>query len=118
MKKYAQLKTLCEIFDLSEDYFVTRMESEKRPNAPFRKGVHFFIPEESSKTKKAILWDIQAVENWIRGHHVDNELENFLKRTALPSITGLAASGPIFPSPSTAVPFEMTATRFPFDVYL
>jgi len=38
---------------------------------------------------------------------------NFLNRTALPSITGLPASAPILPSPSTAVPFEMTATRLP-----
>ena len=38
---------------------------------------------------------------------------NFLKSTALPSITGLAASGPIAPSPSTAVPLVTTATRLP-----
>jgi hypothetical protein len=33
-------------------------------------------------------------------------------------MTGLPASGPIFPSPKTAVPLETTATRFPFAVYL
>ena len=38
---------------------------------------------------------------------------NFLKRTALPSITGLEASGPILPRPRTAVPLEITATRLP-----
>ena len=37
---------------------------------------------------------------------------NFLNRTALPSITGLEASGPMSPRPSTAVPFDTTATRF------
>ena len=37
---------------------------------------------------------------------------NFLNRTALPSITGFEASGPMSPSPRTAVPFEITATRF------
>jgi len=37
---------------------------------------------------------------------------NFLNRTALPSITGLPASGPILPRPSTAVPLVSTATRF------
>lgn len=42
----------------------------------------------------------------------------FLNNTALPSITGLAASGPIFPKPSTAVPFDITATKFPLLVYL
>ena len=36
---------------------------------------------------------------------------NFLNRTALPSITGFDASGPILPRPSTAVPLETTATR-------
>ena len=33
-----------------------------------------------------------------------------LKSTALPSITGIAASGPTAPSPSTAVPSLTTAT--------
>ena len=28
------------------------------------------------------------------------------------------AAGPILPSPSTAVPFEITATKFPLAVYL
>jgi hypothetical protein len=36
---------------------------------------------------------------------------NFLKSTAFPSITGLAASGPMLPRPSTAVPLVSTATR-------
>ena len=35
-----------------------------------------------------------------------------LNRTAFPSITGLDASGPILPSPSTAVPLLITPTRF------
>ena len=41
-----------------------------------------------------------------------------LNNKALPSITGLEASGPISPSPKTAVPLEITATKFPLDVYL
>ena len=44
--------------------------------------------------------------------------ENFLNSTALPSITGLAASGPMSPRPSTAVPLVMTATRLPRLVFL
>ncbi len=36
---------------------------------------------------------------------------NFLNRTALPSITGFAASGPMAPKPSTAVPLVTTAMR-------
>ena len=41
---------------------------------------------------------------------------NFLNSTALPSITGLAASGPIAPRPSTAVPLVTTPIRLPRDV--
>jgi hypothetical protein len=37
---------------------------------------------------------------------------NFLNRTALPSITGLDARPPMLPRPRTAVPLEITATRF------
>ncbi len=38
---------------------------------------------------------------------------NFLNSAALPSITGFAASGPMAPRPSTAVPLVTTATRLP-----
>ena len=41
-----------------------------------------------------------------------------LNKRPFPSITGLEASGPISPRPRTAVPFEITATRFPLVVYL
>ena len=41
-----------------------------------------------------------------------------LNNSPLPSITGLEASGPISPKPSTAVPLEITATRLPLVVYL
>jgi hypothetical protein len=37
---------------------------------------------------------------------------NSLNSIALPSITGIAASGPMSPSPSTAVPSDTTATVF------
>ena len=39
-----------------------------------------------------------------------------LKSAYLPSMTGLAASAPRSPRPSTAVPFEITATKLPFEV--
>ena len=38
---------------------------------------------------------------------------NFLNSTPLPSITGLAAAGPIAPRPSTAVPLVITPMRLP-----
>ncbi len=43
---------------------------------------------------------------------------NILKSNPFPSITGLPDSGPISPSPRTAVPLEITATRLPLAVYL
>ena len=43
---------------------------------------------------------------------------NSLKRTAFPSITGSAAYAPIFPSPRTALPSEITAIVLAFIVYL
>jgi hypothetical protein len=43
---------------------------------------------------------------------------NSLKSIALPSMTGIAASGPMSPSPSTAVPSDTTATVFALIVYL
>ena len=47
---------------------------------------------------------------------IESMLANFLNRTALPSITGFEASAPMSPRPSTAVPFEITATRLPREV--
>ena len=43
---------------------------------------------------------------------------NLLKRAAFPSITGLDANAPRFPSPSTAVPLDTIATKLPLAVYL
>ncbi len=42
---------------------------------------------------------------------------NSLNSIALPSITGMAASGPMSPSPSTAVPSDTTATVLRLIVY-
>ena len=39
-----------------------------------------------------------------------------LNSAILPSITGFAATAPRFPSPSTAVPFDTTATMLPLAV--
>ncbi len=41
---------------------------------------------------------------------------NFLNKTALPSITGLLANGPILPKPNTAVPLVTTPTKLAFAV--
>lgn len=76
MKKYIQEKNLPNIFDLSKDFFVSRKHKD------FIQGVHFFIPPNSSKTKKAVLWDIKALEDWLRGNqNPDAELQELLNRT-------------------------------------
>ena len=41
-----------------------------------------------------------------------------LKSSPFPSITGFEANGPISPRPKTAVPLDITATKFDLDVYL
>jgi hypothetical protein len=96
-KKYAQLKTICGYFDLSDDYFKKRMSYKDEvndPKKPFREGVHFFIPEHDSATKKAIIWDLALMEKWIRGEMstqsastnntpvTNDELRKLLDRTA------------------------------------
>jgi len=75
MQKYIQTKNLTKVFDLSVDYFKNRMEIE------FFEGVHYFIPPTTSKTKKAVLWDCEAINRWIRGEcNPDKELDELLKR--------------------------------------
>lgn len=74
-KKYIQTKNLPTIFDLSVDYF------QKRMNTELVQGVHYFIPPSTSKTKKAVLWNIEALENWIKGHSIDNDLNALLERS-------------------------------------
>ena len=73
-KKYIQTKNLPTIFDLSTDFFSNRMGKE------FVKGIHYFIPPNSSKTKKAVLWSVEAVENWLKGNQIDDELKALLDR--------------------------------------
>lgn len=72
---FKQTKNLKEIFDLSDEYFTKRMDKE------LVKGIHYVIPPSSSKTKKAILWDIHALINWMKGHQVDQELDALLSRS-------------------------------------
>lgn len=74
MKKYIQEKNLSEIFDLSVDFF------RKRKGVEFFKDYHYFVPPSNSSTKKAVMWDIQAVDNWIRGNQAENEVLELLNR--------------------------------------
>jgi len=75
MVTFKQTKNLKEIFDLSDEYFTKRMGKE------LVEGIHYVIPPSASKTKKAILWDINALINWMKGHQVDQELDELLSRT-------------------------------------
>lgn len=75
MITFKQTKNLKEIFDLSDDYFISRMGKE------LIQDIHYVIPPSSSKTKKAILWDINALLNWMRGNQVDQELDELLSRS-------------------------------------
>lgn len=49
--------------------------------------------------------------------YVDTAVDQ-LNSSPLPSMTGFPLTAPMSPSPSTAVPFEITATRLPLSVYL
>lgn len=75
MLTFKQTKNLKEIFDLSDDYFTKRMGTE------FIQDIHYVIPPSASKTKKAILWDINALINWMKGNRVDSELDELLSST-------------------------------------
>ena len=55
-------------------------------------------------------WIISSVSFVSRQIGKASTFANCLKRAALPSMTGIAALGPMSPSPSTAVPSETTAT--------
>ncbi|WP_148153527.1 hypothetical protein [Sulfurimonas denitrificans] len=74
MKKYIQTKNLPTIFDISTDYFSQRMNKE------FIEGIHYFIPPTKSKTKKVVLWSIEALENWIKNYQADDEVKALLDR--------------------------------------
>lgn len=69
MKKYIQHKGLHEIFDISPDYFKTRMHKE------LFEGKHFIIPPTNSSTKKIILWDIEELDKWLRSSKSSNQNE-------------------------------------------
>jgi hypothetical protein len=47
----------------------------------FIQGIHYVIPPSPSRTKKAILWDIEALINWMKGNRIDSELDELLSRS-------------------------------------
>ena len=67
----------------------------------------------SSKETASINFSVSSVSI---SKSIPSTSANFLNNTAFPSITGFDAEAPILPRPKTAVPFEITATMFPFEV--
>ena len=62
-------------------------------------------------TKSSILSVSTSMSNTSMSAKVFN-------KSPFPSMTGFDATAPISPNPRTAVPLDITATRFPFEVYL
>ena len=61
----------------------------------------------------AISWQVRMISSvsWVSRHTGKaSTLPNSLNSTALPSMTGSAAAGPMLPRPSTAEPSVTTAT--------
>lgn len=59
---------------------------------------------------------VKAVAPTFGAINLEDISANSLKSSTLPSITGIAAWGPMSPNPSTAVPSEITATALPLMV--
>ena len=70
--------------------------------------------------KAGAIFTIVSMMSWVsvvsRQIGTASTPPNSLKSSALPSITGRAASGPMSPRPSTAVPSVTTSTVLAFQV--
>ena len=67
----------------------------------------------------AMIWTVRTISSvsWVSRHSGQASIPaNRLNSAALPSITGMAAYGPMLPSPSTAEPSVTTATEFRLTV--
>ena len=87
-------------------------DSRKRRSTSKQRGAEMssrLIPPKPGAiaSTAATMPSVSVVERQI-GHA--STPPNSLKRSAFPSITGIAASGPMLPSPSTALPSLTTAT--------
>lgn len=76
-----------------------------------------FIPPNEGVSVLTVLMKDSVSYSAIQ-RSIESRLANFLNRTDFPSITGLEASAPKLPRPSTAVPFDITATILDLLVYL
>ncbi len=75
-----------------------------------------FIPP-NEPARRVMVFTISSTSLLLMQRGKASTPPKVLNRTHLPSMTGIPASGPISPSPSTAVPSVTTATRLCLLVY-
>lgn len=70
MDVYKSTATLCEIYEVSKDFFLRRIQSGE-----FIANQHFI------KQSTTLRWNIQAIEQWWRGKSsFSNEIDDILNR--------------------------------------
>ena len=70
MYSYKSTTNLCEIYDVSRDFFQRRIQS----------GI-FVINEHYIKQANTIRWDFKAVEKWWRGSTLSsNEIDDIFNK--------------------------------------
>jgi len=70
MYSYISTTNLCEIYDVSRDFFQRRIQS----------GI-FVINEHYIKQANTIRWDFKAVEKWWRGSTLSsNEIDDIFNK--------------------------------------
>jgi len=74
MHKYLSTTNLCEIYDVSRDFFQRRIQNGE-----------FIINEHFVKQSNTIRWDYSAIEKWWRGSDFSSsEIDNIFNKI-LPS---------------------------------
>jgi hypothetical protein len=77
--EYAPTSVLPIIFGMCENWFLNL-----KKEGILREKIHYFYPVEktakSKSTKRAMLWKIDALRQFIEGNQVDDELAELLKR--------------------------------------
>lgn len=65
MQEYKSTSTLCEIYEVSRDFFQRRIQSGE-----------FILNKHFIKQANTIRWDFKAIEIWWRGSNLSsNEIE-------------------------------------------
>ena len=70
MVVYKSTSTLCEIYEVSKDFFQRRIQSGE-----------FIVNEHYIKQANTLRWNIQAIERWWRGKDkLSNDLDVIFNR--------------------------------------